>query len=105
MKNIKIGTKIATMVGIILLFMVVASGYGIYKLDHIGGELRGIAEQNIPLADLVTDAAMSQLEQAVWFSSGASPCITAKPPGRSCRKPRRRSPDTESNSTKTTEKR
>lgn len=67
MKNIKIGTKIATMVGIILLFMIVASGYGIYRLDDIGGELGEIAEQNIPLADLVTDAAMSQLEQAVWF--------------------------------------
>jgi len=70
LKNIKIGTKIATMVGTILLFMIAAAGYGIYKLDHIGGELGEIAEQNIPLADLVTDAAMSQMEQAVWFERG-----------------------------------
>lgn len=70
LKNVKIGTKIATMVGSILFFMISASGYGILKLNHIGEELREIAEGNIPLADLITEAAVSQLEQAIWFERG-----------------------------------
>ena len=70
MKNINIGIKIAGMVGSLLILMIAASGYGIIKLNHIGGEMREIAEENIPLADLVTEASIRQLEQAVWFERG-----------------------------------
>ena len=43
------------MAGLILLLMVIYSGFGIIKIGHIGQELQGIAEDDIPLTEATTD--------------------------------------------------
>jgi methyl-accepting chemotaxis protein len=67
MKNLKIGIKIMGMVGVLLLLMAISSGFGIFKIGHIGEELKGIAEEDIPLTEAISEITVNQLEQAVWF--------------------------------------
>ncbi|MCP3942653.1 MAG: methyl-accepting chemotaxis protein [Desulfobacteraceae bacterium] len=67
MKNINIGTKIIAGFVLLLVFMVISSGFGILKMNHIGEELKAIAEEDIPLTKVVTEATIDQLEQAIWF--------------------------------------
>ena len=67
MKNLKLGTKIIGMVSAILILMVVSSGFGIIKINNIGGELEAIAEKDIPLSGLISEIALNQLDQAVRF--------------------------------------
>ncbi len=55
MKSLKIATKIMGMMGILLLLMAICSGFGILKIGHIGEALKGIAEEDIPLTEVVTD--------------------------------------------------
>jgi methyl-accepting chemotaxis protein len=66
-KSLKLGTKIIGMVSIILILMVVSNGFGIIKIRHIGDELKGIAEEDIPLTEVITEITINQLEQAIWF--------------------------------------
>ncbi|MCP3940394.1 MAG: HAMP domain-containing protein [Desulfobacteraceae bacterium] len=67
MKNIKIGTKIIAGFALLLVLMVVSSGFGILKMSHIGEELKAIAEEDIPLTKVITETTIDQLEQAIWF--------------------------------------
>jgi len=67
MKAFKIGVKIMGLVGILLLLQAISSGFGIIKIGYIGEELKGIAEQDIPMTEVVTEITVHQLEQAVWF--------------------------------------
>jgi methyl-accepting chemotaxis protein len=67
MKNLKIGTKIVSVVGVILLLMVASSGFGILKMGKIGTELETIAKEDIPLTEAIVGITVNQLEQAVWF--------------------------------------
>ena len=67
MKNLKLGTKILGMVGIILLFMIISSGFGILKMGSIGNQVKGIAEEDLPLTSMVTEITANQLEQAIRF--------------------------------------
>jgi methyl-accepting chemotaxis protein len=69
MKNLKIGTKIMGLVGILLLMMAASSGFGILKISHVGHELETIAEEDIPLTEALTGATIHQLEQAIHFSN------------------------------------
>ena len=67
MKKLNIGTKIMGTVGCLLLLMVISSGYGIVKMGHVGDELETIAEEDIPLTEVITEITVNQLEQAIWF--------------------------------------
>jgi methyl-accepting chemotaxis protein len=67
MKDLKLGTKIIGMVTIILILMVISSGFGIVKVSSIGDEIKGISEEDIPLTELVTEITVNQLEQAIWL--------------------------------------
>ena len=67
MKSLKLGTKIIGMISIILILMVVSNGFGIIKIGAIGDEIKGIAEEDIPLTELVTEITVNQLEQSIWF--------------------------------------
>jgi methyl-accepting chemotaxis protein len=67
MNNLKIGVKTIGMVGILILLMAASSGFGIFKIGVIGEELKGIAEEDIPLTEAVSEITVNQLEQAVWF--------------------------------------
>jgi len=53
-------------------FLVVAIGaassfYGVLSLNTVGGELKNIAEEDIPLSNRLSDITTKQLEQAVLF--------------------------------------
>ena len=69
MKNLKIGTKVMGLVGILLLMMAANSGFGLIKLGHVGEELDSITKEDIPLTEALTGATINQLEQAVHFSN------------------------------------
>jgi methyl-accepting chemotaxis protein len=47
--------------------LVLSNGFGIIKIGAIGDEIKGIAEEDIPLTELVTEITVNQLEQAIWF--------------------------------------
>lgn len=67
MKKLNIGVKLIGMVAVLLLLMIITSGYGILKVNHINQELNEITEYNNPLSDFATKISITQLNQAVLF--------------------------------------
>ncbi len=67
MDSMKIGTRIIGTVSVLLLLLAISTGFGIIKMGSIGDEIRGIAEEDIPLTGEVTGIANNQLGQAIWF--------------------------------------
>ncbi len=65
--NMKIGTRIIGTVSVLLLLLAISTGFGIIKMGSIGDEIRGIAEEDIPLTGEVTGIANNQLGQAIRF--------------------------------------
>jgi methyl-accepting chemotaxis protein len=65
MKNLKLGIKIMGTVGLIVTMMIISSGYGIMKMSSIGNELKFIAEDEIPLSEIVSGMVSHQLEQSI----------------------------------------
>ncbi|BBO83005.1 hypothetical protein DSCO28_35710 [Desulfosarcina ovata subsp. sediminis] len=61
MKSLNIGKKVMGMVGILLLLMVVCSGFGIIKIGNIGDEIKSIAEEDIPLTQAIIEINVNQL--------------------------------------------
>jgi methyl-accepting chemotaxis protein len=60
--------------GLVILLVAVSAaiaGVGIWKMDKIGREIAEIAEQDIPLTEVVTRITIHQLEQAVLIEKGA----------------------------------
>jgi len=64
-KNQKIGTKILGLVSLLLVLMSSIAGFGISKLSLIGNELKGIANEGMPLIELTSDITIKQLESAL----------------------------------------
>jgi len=67
MKNLKLRTKIIGMVGVFLALMAISSGFGMLKIGSIGDQIVQIAEEDIPLTEMITEITINQLEQAIWF--------------------------------------
>ena len=65
MRHLKIGSKILGMLGVILAMMVLVAGFGIVKISKVGEEIRGVAQENIPLTSSISEIAANQLEQSV----------------------------------------
>ncbi len=65
--NMKIGTRIIGTVSVLLLLLAISTGFGIIKMGSIGDEIKGIAEEDIPLTGKITEIANNQLGQAIWF--------------------------------------
>lgn len=57
--------KIMAIVGCLVMLMAANAGYGIWQMNRIGGELKEIAEHDLPLTGIVTQITEHQLEQAV----------------------------------------
>jgi len=70
MNNMKIGTKILGVVSVLLGLMAIVALFGIVKIGSIGNEIKGIAEEDIPLTRVVTAIGNNQLEQAIWLERG-----------------------------------
>ncbi len=55
------------MVTILLAITFFVAGFGIFSINNIGENLRGIANSDVPLMNSITRITLSQLEQSVWF--------------------------------------
>ncbi|WP_243373054.1 methyl-accepting chemotaxis protein [Geotalea sp. SG265] len=76
MKNFKIGSKILGMVGIIMILMAVLAAFGITKLMNAGDEVKGLAEQEIPISEAINDVGGVQMDQLVIFNRAVRLGIT-----------------------------
>ncbi|WP_419905613.1 methyl-accepting chemotaxis protein [Kiloniella sp.] len=59
--------KVLGVVVLCLLSMVAVSGFAIYQMQQIGTELEGIAEQDIPLTEILTKITVHQMEQTISY--------------------------------------
>ncbi len=57
--------KLLGIVGICLLSTVTVAVLGLWQMSRIGGEIEAVAEQDMPLTELVNRVTVSQLEQAI----------------------------------------
>ncbi|MCP4404141.1 MAG: HAMP domain-containing protein [bacterium] len=67
MKNMNIGVRIFGMVIILLALTVLVAGFGIIKMRDIGDQIKNIAEEDLPMIEMITEIETIQLEQAIWF--------------------------------------
>lgn len=63
--KMKIGHRIYILVTILLLFIGVIGGVGVYKMDVIGKEMEEVAKRDIPLTRIMEKITVHQLEQAI----------------------------------------
>ena len=63
LQNIRIGRKIGGMVGILVLLTAIVAVYGLYALTHIGGEVEGVALEDVPISVALNRIARQQAEQ------------------------------------------
>lgn len=66
-RQMKLGTKIIGMVSILIALLAIVATLGVVKMSQIGEEIKAIAEQDIPLTEIITKIEIHQLEQAVNF--------------------------------------
>jgi len=67
MKNLSIRAKLLGTSLIVIILMVISSGFAIYSMNSIGNELKSITEEDIPLTSIITKVTTHQLEQAIQF--------------------------------------
>lgn len=65
MKNFKIGARIFTLLGLQILVVFVVAGLAIFTMQKIGQELTDIANEDIPLTQMLQKITVHQLEQAI----------------------------------------
>ena len=65
-KNLKIGGRIQTLLAILTLQMLILAAVAIFTMQKIGTELVDIAEQDIPLTEILQKITVHQLEQAIY---------------------------------------
>lgn len=70
--NISIGNRIYGLVTTLLLIATSIAGISLWSMNKIGKEITEIAEQDIPLTEIVTKITVHQLEQAVLLEKGAA---------------------------------
>jgi methyl-accepting chemotaxis protein len=63
----RLGTKIVGLAVILIVMMAIVAGVSIFKMTAIGHEIESIAENDIPLTEIITKIETHQLEQAIWF--------------------------------------
>jgi methyl-accepting chemotaxis protein len=66
-KNMKLGTKILGTVVILIVLMMAVAGFGLFKMNSIGYEIKEIAEKDVPLLETLTKVTTFQLKLAIWF--------------------------------------
>jgi methyl-accepting chemotaxis protein len=63
----KLLTKLAGMVTILLAITFFIAGFAMVSITNVGENLRGIASADVPLLNSITRITVNQLEQSVWF--------------------------------------
>jgi len=67
LKNISIATKLYGLAGLLIAFLLLSTAVSLIKMQQIGIEIADIAEQDIPLTNLLSNITTHQLEQAINF--------------------------------------
>ena len=67
LKNMKIGNRIVGMVSMLLVLTVLVAGFGILKMDEIGEKIQEIAEENLPMIEMIAEIDTSLMQQAIWL--------------------------------------
>ena len=70
LNRMKIGSRLALIIGILLLIIVVVGTFSIVKMKQIGEELRSIADDDIPLMEVIAEINAHQLEMGALFERG-----------------------------------
>lgn len=65
--RMRLSTKIIGIVAILIFLTGAISFISITMMSRIGGEIRELAEDNIPLTEKITAIETHQLEQSIWF--------------------------------------
>lgn len=66
-KNMKVGSRIYTGMGVLMLAIIVLAVLSINAMKTVGSELEGIVNNDIPLTSKVTKITEHQLEQAIIY--------------------------------------
>jgi methyl-accepting chemotaxis protein len=67
LSNVKIGTKILGLVVVMIILMGTLAGFGIMKLIGAGDEVKGLAEQELPISVAVNELGNVQSDLTVLF--------------------------------------
>ncbi|MCP4395953.1 MAG: HAMP domain-containing protein [bacterium] len=67
MKNMKIGNRIIGMVAILLVLTAFVAGFGILRMSEIGEKIQEIAEENLPMIEIIAEIETVHMEQAILF--------------------------------------
>jgi len=67
LNNLKVGQKVYGIVGLCLLGLIGVSAFSVIQLNKIGREIAAVAEQDIPLTEILTKITLHQLEQSISF--------------------------------------
>lgn len=65
LRNPTVGTKIFGIIILCLVGLIGVAGLAIFQMKQIGGEIEAIAEEDIPLTQVLTRITVHQLEQAI----------------------------------------
>ena len=65
--NLSLRTKMLSVVGLCIAALVGMSLFAVKQMNDIGREIETIAEQDMPLTNVVTQIATHQLEQTIYF--------------------------------------
>jgi methyl-accepting chemotaxis protein len=68
--KLRIGHRIYALVAMLLLFIGIIGGVGVYKMTVIGNEMEEITHTDLPLTVLLENITVHQLEQAILLEKG-----------------------------------
>lgn len=72
LSSLKISSRIALLAGINLLLILTLGGVATYQMNKIGIELIEVAEEDLPITNMLSKVAQHQLEQAILFERSLS---------------------------------
>ncbi len=64
LNNVKVGYRISGVMAIILGLILIVGLFSFAKMSNIIGEIRDIAENDMPMMEITTEITINQLEQA-----------------------------------------
>ena len=71
LRDLHVGVKVFAVVGVCLAGLVGTSTLSIVQMNRIGKEIEAVAEQHVPLTEILTKITVHQLEQAINFERAA----------------------------------
>ncbi|MDW6004493.1 methyl-accepting chemotaxis protein [Vibrio mangrovi] len=64
-KNQSITAKMVFLVSVMLILTIILSSFGLFKMNRVSEEIKGIAHKHIPLIQLISDVTVKQLQSSL----------------------------------------